>query len=708
MTNAPVVRLFTETASGIASRCWYAGLLWALETLAWEPVRMPRVALILAALAQPHVKSTWANSPRESLLGIFRSWLPQTAASLDQRIAALDLLITKEEDVAFDLLCGLVDHGLQHATPAQRPDWRDDDIGAGHGVTRGEICRMIDAATERLFSCARGNPQRAARLIELARVPDTAGIKRALACAEEFAVPSTADGDKEAIRTVLRKKLHWHRKYDQGSPEAVAEILRPVDDLYERLLPKDLIVRHRWLFASGWCDLPTPKHEDFRDEAKELAKWREGAIRDIHAERGLLGVEQLVIACPGTDSIGCTLAALGLEIAELAQWIVERGGDLSPISPLTVTISSLICGLPIARSAELLEAVLKQAKESEWDANKIARFLLLAPIWRATWDFVTSRGADVERAYWADVKPMAGPNTDEADFEFVLDRLLTAGRPRSALAFCAFRTKNMDANRLTDILEHVLSGQEPDSTLLDSWQMMEAVQRLEACGVIDRDRLAKLEFGLFPVIPFEQKQCAATLYRAIMSVPTLFADLLYLIYKPARDNSEEPLPEALQARAKIARDVLHFCRCQPGTGPDGTIDRDAFLRFLFEARRLCSETDRLGVCDSMLGKILAHAPADADGMWPFEPAREVLDRPECTAMRHSFQIECRNKRGFTQRAIDEGGDQERELAETYRQYARAVCHSHPRLAAAMDQIASWYEQDGLREDREADLRRESY
>ena len=64
------------------------------------------------------------NSPRESLLGIFRSWLPQTAASLEQRIAALDLLITKEEGVAFDLLCGLVDHGLQHATP------RDAPIGA--------------------------------------------------------------------------------------------------------------------------------------------------------------------------------------------------------------------------------------------------------------------------------------------------------------------------------------------------------------------------------------------------------------------------------------------------------------------------------------------------------------------------------------------------------------------------------------------------
>jgi hypothetical protein len=69
LPNAPVARLFTETTTGITGRCWYAGLLWALEALAWAPERMPRVAIILATLTRSHVKSTWANSPRESLLG---------------------------------------------------------------------------------------------------------------------------------------------------------------------------------------------------------------------------------------------------------------------------------------------------------------------------------------------------------------------------------------------------------------------------------------------------------------------------------------------------------------------------------------------------------------------------------------------------------------------------------------------------------------
>ena len=230
IADAPVTQLFTETSSaGVMGRCWYAGLLWALESLAWAPERMPRVALVLANLARSHAKSTWSNSPGESLFGIFRSWLPQTTASVDRRIAAIDLLIAREEDVAFDLLCKLVDANQPLAQPSQRPTWRNDDIGAGQGVTRGEMHRMVEAATERLFSCARGNPHRVARLIELTHMPDTESVQKSLVCAEDFTGPTTPDEEKEAIRAVLRKKLHWHRKYDQMPSGALAEMLHPAE-----------------------------------------------------------------------------------------------------------------------------------------------------------------------------------------------------------------------------------------------------------------------------------------------------------------------------------------------------------------------------------------------------------------------------------------------------------------------------------------------
>ena len=94
--------------------------------------------------------------------------------------------------------------------------------------------------------------------------------------------------------------------------------------------------------------------------------------------------------------------------------------------------------------------------------------------------------------------------------------------------------------------------------------------------------------------------------------------------------------------------------------------------------------------------------------WPFEPARDILDRPELEDMRHGFQIGARNKRGMTSRAYDEGGTQERKLAAMYRSHARALHNSHVNVAAALEQLASWYENDALREDISARLCQEGH
>ena len=164
--DAPVTRLLTETGeSGCIGRCWHADLLWALERLAWAPERLARVALVLARLARIEIKGNWGNTPRASLLKIFRSWLPQTAADIGQRIAILDSLIQRESEVAFDLLDGLLYVAPDAASPASRPIWRGDDTGVGHGVASEERHKMLIAAVDRLITASEGNPQRIARVI---------------------------------------------------------------------------------------------------------------------------------------------------------------------------------------------------------------------------------------------------------------------------------------------------------------------------------------------------------------------------------------------------------------------------------------------------------------------------------------------------------------------------------------------------------------
>lgn len=704
--DSPVTRLIAETSgSGLMGRCWHAGLLWALEILAWAPERLSRVTLILARLTHVEIKGNWGNTPKASLLNVFRSWLPQTAADIDQRIAMLDTLITNEPDVAFDLLDNLVHLGSDVAHPSARPSWRDDDVGAGHSVTVAEHHRMLAAAADRLIACSAGQPQRIARLIQKISIFDAQRVKATLELADQFTQSSVADEDKDVIRTALRKKIYWHRNYADRRGEVFRYNLQDLEKPYQKLLAKDLVIRHRWLFAESWPELPTGRERDYNKRQAVIERLRVDALQEIHADLGMEGVERLAAACVNQPSVGITLAKLKLGTTQLAEWIIGKGGDFTSRQSLTMTIRSLLRASESRRAIELIDAVLEGGNKKGWDVEQTARFLALAPEQRATWDIVTSCGPEVEKAYWSITNPGLWVR-DEADFEYALRRLVEAGRPRTALQVCHLDMKKVEPNLLAEMLERMLKGEEFEGPLSESWYVGEALEYIEASGAIDTGRLIRLEFGLIPALGYEGEQKANLLYEAIMSDPKLFCELLCILYKPASGERDEPPTEAKKAAAEIAWRILHDCRRQPGTQPNGTIDRGAFIRFIDGARELSRQVDRLAACDSTLGQILAHAPTDSNGVWPFEPARHVLDRPELEVMRRGFQTGAFNRRGTTRRAYDEGGGQERTLADTYRDHARALRNSHPNVAAALEELARWYESDSLREDLRAELRRE--
>jgi len=705
--DVPVTRLLTETSdSPLFGRCWHAGLLWALEMLAWSPWFLPRVALILAKLAHIEIKGNWANTPRASLLDIFRSWLPRTAATLEERIKTLDLLIEKEPDVAFDLLDGLVHIGHDVASPTARPKWRDYDAGVGHVVSRDEAWTMVLAAADRLISCSKGHPDRVACLIRKMGAFDEEHANKVLTLATEFASPETADEEKEIVRAPLREKIHWHRNHDKTPEPTLSEKLQPLEDLYEDLTPKDPVVRHHWLFAEGWAHLPVRMPDDYKKRHKLLLDEPIHALQEIYAEQGMAGIEQLAKACPNETSVGFTLAKLDIEMSHLSEWIIAKGGGFTNREPLVATIRGLLQALPEPDSNKLVQSVLEKGRSAGWGSEKIARFLTLARTEHATWEIVASLGEDVEKAYWAEV-PAFWLRGDEPNPEFPLRRLLEAGRPRTALQACQLILDEADPQLLADILEQLLQVEEPEGPDLGPWLIGEVIDRLEASVSIERDRLIRLEFWLFPTLNYAGEQHATTLYTALMSNPAFFAELLCVLYKPEHGEREEQ-SENTKAAAEIAWRIFQNCRLLPGTQPNGVVDREAFANFIEEARELCRKRDRLTVCDITLGQILAHSPAGEDGIWPFEPTREILDRLESKHIREGFQTGAVNKRGVTMRSPYEGGAQERELATEYRRYADALRMSHPSLAATLGNLAKNYECDGTHEDFEARLHRELF
>lgn len=708
--DAPVLSLLSETSgSGLMGRCWHAGLLWAFERIAWAPQRLGRVALLLARFSAVEIKGNWANSPKATILNLFRSWLPQTAANLEQRIAVLDLLMRYEPDVAFDTLEALSGNSHHFATPSDRPNWRDEDSGAGRGVVMGEHCGMLVAATDRMILSARGHASRVARIIERVHNLDTDRASKILLMAQEFADPAALDISKELIRAAIRRDLNWRKNYGKADSEEQKALLRRLEDVYQQLEPGDLIVRYAWLFEDSSPALPIrTRGEGQSTNYTQLAAERLLALEQIYARQGFDGLMQFAKSRANAHYVGATIAKMPIDDMPIPEVIVRDGGDFTPGSPLYAFIRGLLGASAPDKAVALIEAVLGHSQATNWCAERIARFLTLAENSGGTWRIVEKFGNPVSDLYWTQCEVGSWYRHESTEFITVLQRLVDARRPRSALQVCRFDFGEVPPLFLAVILEALIDGQEGDGPLPEPYTVGEALDQLEQSGALEADRLVRIGFGLIPALGYQGEHHAVSLYAKLMSDPQLFVELLCLVYKSTGETSDEDVPEEAAQLAKIAWHIFDACQRMPGTKTDGRIDPIEVTEFVTTTRRLANEAGRLDVCDSTLGQIFAHAPKDSNGIWPTEAICDILDLPELDKMRQGFVMGVMNKRGVTSRASNEGGEQERELANVYREYARAIDNSHIQVAASLNKVAEYYENYGLREDIRARARREGY
>lgn len=140
----------------------------------------------------------------------------------------------------------------------------------------------------------------------------------------------------------------------------------------------------------------------------------------------------------------------------------------------------------------------------------------------------------------------------------------------------------------------------------------------------------------------------------------------------------------------------------PGRDEKGKIDIEKLKAWVTELRSLCLKHGRAKIGDQTIGQILATAPVGEDGVWPCEPVRGVLEEIASQEIATGMGIGVYNLRGVHSR--DEGGKQERELAEKYRNWSRQLAFEYPYVANLVAQIATRYDRDAEREDSEEAVR----
>lgn len=703
-SDTPVKRLFAETDSAafLGGACWHSGILWALETLAWAPQRLTRVSLILGRLAHVDIAGNWVNTPANSLVDLYRSWFPQTSASIDQRIAVLDVIVDREPDAAAKLLDSLTSTGHDVAHHTARPKWRDDDAGAGYGATGLERHQMLVAAADRQLKLASRNADQIAALV--GKYADFDENRRRAVDDLLSGAVSADDHEKETVRKALRQTIYWHRNY--GDQEVVDLLLAPLEAAYERLKPSDPIIEHGWLFKDGWVELPIRhRDEDFEGRQNLSASARNEALAAILGNHGWVGLIKLAKVTSGGWLVGMHCLDSGILIEEAVDWVTGSAGDLQRgVQPTNVAAGILNAAIR-QHGSSIIQSFLDLADQHNRDLDWKVRLLTYAPEDNATWNIVQRLGDAAHEMYWRICTGSIWPYNDPGQMQIGLANLMEAGRPVTALRACHGKFEGVKPEMVVEMLEGLLNGLEPDTILPDSYYIREAIDYVEASGAIERDRLAQIEFGLIRALGFKGEHHAVSLYSLLMSQPGVFIELLCALYRPKHDDREVG-PDPGAVAADNAWSIFHGCTRQPGTSEDGTITNDSAHDYVEKVREMAVEKDRLEICDSQLGEIMARGGVGKDGIFPSEPIRNAIERVGTAEIFDGFSTGCFNKRGVTTRGIFDGGEQERDLATDYRFHAKALEISHPRLSATLEGVADSYDRRGSIEDLEVRLRRE--
>lgn len=689
-------KLFAQETDSFFSSSPHPGLLWALETLAWNPAYLSRVCLILARLARNDPGGKVLPRPQDSLRRIFLPWYPQTSSSSEERLRVLDVLIKREPEVAWDLLLSLLPQAGDHAFPTHRPYWREWGMNWSGKVTEAEYQQQIEGIAERLLQNVLDHADRWEQLIdELQNFPERTR-NRILSRLKDFDLDAFEPGARVRIWNTLRKKVRDHRYFSDAWWALPARAVDKLEAIQARFEPQDLISKYAWLFTASMPDLRQSREETWETEEAKVFEARIEALRQILASGGLSMIINLAEVAEDSHSVGYVLGKAELLV------------DDSEVLPVLLTADSkklhtFALGYVSGRFASGGWKWVEQLLITQWSPEQAGTLATVLPFERRTWEFVERLGADVREHYWKDVNGY-GYWLTAAEVEEVVAVFLEHQRPLEAVrvlhsAHQSWRSLpwQLIAQSLEAVLKSSTQLREDGAVSLHMvYKIQELFRLLQSDQAVDTQQLASLEWGFLPLFD-NHRASPKALHDWMQRDPHLFTEVVSLAFRSRNEPKKEgELSEDKKTRARLAYDLIKTWRTVPGTLENGVVDGAFLLQWVRSAREECGKMGRLEICDVLIGEVLAYAPVEADGVWPCVAVREVIEQVDSNEIARGFQIGIFNKRGAHFKAP--GGSLERELAQRYRDYADACAIEWPRTAAALRAVASEYEEEARRED----------
>ncbi len=685
----PFDTVFAQERAGIMGSNYMTGLLWALETLAWDAEYLTRVVVILGELAVKDPGGNWLNRPATSLSTILLPWLPQTGAPVRKRQAAVATLLNELPDVAWKLLLALLPSSFQASSGSRKPAWREmisDDWS--HSVTHQEYWEQIAAYAELAISAAKQDVAKLAELID--RLDDLPYPARdqLLAHLRSDTVVTMPQTDRLRLWTELVDLVSKHRKFPDAKWAMEPEVVNEIAAIADSLRPDAPIYLHQRLFSERDFDLYEEKG-NYEEQRKELEERRLKAVHEVIAAGGIEAVLEFAKAVESPWRVGVAfgmIAANGAEEKILPVLLESETKSLAQFA------GGFIWGVFRGRGWQWIDDV----DTSQWTPSQKGQLLAYLPFALDTWKRVARLLEGDESPYWT--KTNANPYEAEEGLEWAVDRLVQHGRSHAAIR-CLGRLqhdkRHLDSQQAVRVLQAVLHSSE-SAHAMDVYVIVEVIKALQNDPATNPNDLFQIEWAFLPLLDRHRGAFPRLLEQRLADDPAFFCEVIHTVFQSKKEERsvEEPT-EPQKNIAENAYRLLSEWRTPPGSQKDGTFDGDALTVWLEEVKATCAKSGHLEVALTMVGHVLIHTPPDPDGLWMHHSAATALNAKDANDMRDGFRMALFNSRGVH---TSTAGREERVLTEKYRGQSEAVeARGYHRLASSLKELAASYEHDAERQ-----------
>lgn len=691
MEKPSSIREMTIPSDSYSSRAHMAGVLWALETLAWDEQHLVRICHLLAQLSILHFEGNSGCHPLSTLCSIINPTYPQTRASFKKQEDAVQGMFKEVPDTAKQLLLSFFHRGSATIYSNNRPQWNNpvEKTWEPH-ITYEQYWHQLRVYGNMLLEQTGTDIIRIGQMIKIyGELPIETRSKLRQRLNSRIITTMT-----EEKKSYLWQHLHCfiseQKFFSQAKWTISTRDLLPVEKLAKKLTPNRPSLRYAPLFCSQtW---PVRRKDMDSKQCEKLADQdREQALKEILNQEGITPILRFIPNLNSPSEVGYSLGKIGT---------MEIDSQLLPAC-LDRDDSKMYCFIRyyiVARRRERKLLWLKSIDATHWTPQQKATFCRALPFDRTTWSRVQMWLPGHEEEYWHYIDPNTSGR--KADRKLSIALLLKWGRPCAAI-FSLLILKN-DSGKLNipqaiELLRAAANTRE-EHTKEHSRNILKLISILQKIKEQDKHRdleeLWQIEWMYFDLLTSNNFYLSA-LNQKLSEEPSFYSEM---IFRQMRSNKEkENLTQEQRDKIGSMAHILtnyHWTRI-PGTQTDSTFDPEFFAQWQKNLSQFCSTPELFNMAHRQFGRKLAHAPADPNGLWIHQSIADMLNDPDNQELRKGFFYGILDSRGCHD--IDPTGKQEDQLAQKYLQQAEIIENvGYVRIAVTLRDVTTHYENEARR------------